>query len=114
VRTPIWGAPRIHGELLKLGTAVSERTVSRCLREQPRNGPRRGRWLAFLRNHREAMAALDFFTVPTASFRLLYVFFVVSRARRHVLHADVTKHPTAAILARDTSSRRSHVSRILE
>src|SRR5713226_5040401 len=91
-----WGAPRIHGELLKLGVAVSERTVSRCLQDQPRDPASRPSWLAFLRNHREAIAAMDLFTVPTVSFRLLYVFFVISHARRQVLRAEVTEHPTAS------------------
>ncbi len=91
-----WGAPRIHGELLKLGVAVSERTVSRYLQDQPRNRASRPSWLAFLRNHREAIAAMDLFTVPTVSFRLLYVFFVISHTRRQVLRADVTEHPTAS------------------
>jgi putative transposase len=90
-----WGAPRIHGELLKLGVGVSERTVSRYLQDQPRKPASRPSWLAFLRNHREAIAAMDLFTVPTVSFRLLYVFFVISHARRQVLRADVTEHPTA-------------------
>ena len=91
-----WGAPRIHGELLKLGVVVSERTVSRYLQDQLRNRTSRPSWLAFLRNHREAIAAMDLFTVPTVSFRLLYVFFVISHGRRQVLRADVTEHPTAS------------------
>jgi putative transposase len=93
---PSWGAPRIHGELLKLKVAVSERTVSRCLQDQPRDQASMPSWLAFLRNHREAIAAMDLFTVPTVSFRLLYVFFVISHARRQVLRADVTEHPTTS------------------
>src|SRR3984893_10659991 len=92
----LWGAPRIHGELLKLGVTVSERTVSRYLQDQPRDHGSRPSWLAFLRNHREAIAAIDLFTVPTVSFRLLYVFFVISHARRQVLRADVTEHPNAS------------------
>jgi putative transposase len=91
-----WGAPRIHGELLKLGVAVSERTVSRYLQDVPRNRASRPSWLAFLRNHRQAIAAMDLFTVPTVSGRLLYVFFVISHGRRQVLRADVTEHPTAS------------------
>ncbi len=93
---PSWGAPRLHGELLKLAVAVSERTVSRCLQDQPRDHASMPSWLAFLRNHREAIAAMDLFTVPTVSFRLLYVFFVISHARRQVLRAEVTEHPTAS------------------
>ena len=91
-----WGAPRIHGELLKLGVAVSERTVSRYLQDQPRNRASRPSWLTFLRNRREAIAAMDLLTVPTVSFRPLYVFFVISHARRQVLRVDVTEHPTAS------------------
>jgi len=69
---PSWGAPRIHGELLKLGFEISERTVSRYLaRRLPRAGDAAKNWLAFLKNHREAIGALDFFTVPTVTFRLL-------------------------------------------
>jgi hypothetical protein len=91
-----WGAPRIHGELLKLSVAVSERTVSRYLQDQPRHRTSRPSWLAFLRNHREAIAAMDLFTVPTVAGRLLYVFFVIRHARRQVPRADVTEHPTAS------------------
>ncbi len=91
-----WGAPRIHGELLKLGLRVSECTVSRYLR---RVRPRRasgGSWKTFLENHREVLAAMDLFTVPTLTFRLLYVLFVIRHDRRRVLHVNVTAHPTAA------------------
>ena len=62
---PTWGAPRIHGELLKLGFDLSERSVSRWIRRAPRDPDPAKRWLTFLRNHREAIAAMDFFTVPT-------------------------------------------------
>lgn len=93
---PAWGAPRIHGELLMLGFDVSERTISRWMRRAPRDPERAKRWLTFLRNHREAIAAMDFFTVPTVTFRLLYCFFVISHDRRQILHANVTRHPTSA------------------
>jgi transposase InsO family protein len=90
-----WGAPRIHGELQKLGFVVSERTVARYLRRvQHRDDPGK-RWLAFLHNHREVIVALDFFTVPTVTFQLLYCFFVIEHARRKILHFNVTRHPTA-------------------
>jgi transposase InsO family protein len=92
---PTWGAPRIHGELIKLGFAVSERTVSRYLPRRPDRTDAAGEWLAFLRNHREALAAMDFFTVPTARFRILYVWFVIHHDRRKILHFNVTDHPTA-------------------
>jgi putative transposase len=90
-----WGAPRIHGELLVLGFDVSERTISRWMRKAPRDPEPGRRWLAFLRNHREAIAAMDFFTVPTITFGVLYCFFIISHDRRRVLHFNVTKHPTS-------------------
>ena len=90
-----WGAPKIHGELLKLGVLVSERTVARYLRRLRRRGDPKRNWLVFLRNHREAIIALDFFTVPTATFRLLYCLFVIEHERRRILHFNVTSHPTA-------------------
>ena len=93
---PTWGAPRIHGELLMLGFEVSERTISRWMRRAPRDPEPARRWLAFLRNHREAIAAMDFFTVPTVTFRLLYCFFVISHDRRQILHVNVTRHPTSS------------------
>ncbi len=96
LENPTWGAPRIHGELRMLGFEVSERSVSRCL---PRRRPPPGaleRWLTFLRNHRGAIAAMDFFTVPTATFRVLYVWFAIAHSQRRILHFDVTEHPTAS------------------
>ena len=74
---PCWGAPIIHGELLKLGFDVSERTVSRYLHRLFPSERAGKRWAAFLRNHREAITAVDFFTVPTLTFRVLYCFFVI-------------------------------------
>jgi putative transposase len=91
---PTWGAPRIHGELLMLGFDVSERTVSRWMKRTPRDPDLAQRWLTFLRNHREAIAAMDFFTVPRVRFGVLYCFFVISHSRRHILHFNVTRHPT--------------------
>jgi putative transposase len=90
---PTWGAPRIHGELLMLGFDVSERTISRWMRRAPRDSEPARRWLAFLRNHREAIAAMDFFTVPTVTFSLLYCFFIIGHGRRRILHFNVTRHP---------------------
>ncbi len=92
---PTWGAPRIHGELRMLGFDVCERTVSRWMRRAPRNPEPAKQWLAFLRNHREAIAAMDFFTVSTVTFRVLYCFFIISHDRRHILHLNVTRHPTS-------------------
>jgi putative transposase len=91
-----WGAPKIHGELLKLGLAVSERSVARYLRGIRRRGDPGKRWLAFLQNHREVIVAFDFFTVPTLTFRLLYYFFVIEHGRRRILHFNVTRHPSAS------------------
>jgi putative transposase len=90
-----WGAPRIHGELLKLGFDVSEPTVSRWLRQAPRTPDPAQRWLTFLRNHREAIAAMDFFTVPTLTFGVLYCFFVIGHERRKILRCNVTRAPSA-------------------
>jgi putative transposase len=92
---PTWGAPRIHGELLKLGFYLSETTVSRWLRRTPRTADPVNRWLAFLRNHREAIAAMDFFTVPTLTFGVLYCFFVIGHDRRKILRCAITRNPSA-------------------
>lgn len=91
---PTWGAPRIHGELLKLGLDLSERTVSRWVCRAPKNPESTRRWQSFLENHREAIAAMDFFTVPTLTFGILYCFFVISHDRRRILHCNITRHPT--------------------
>ena len=90
---PGWGAPKIHGELLKLGFELSERTVSRYLARLFPNGSAAKRWLAFLKNHREVIAGLDFFTVPTLTFRVLYCFFMIAHNRRRI--------PTSQIIRRD-------------
>ena len=90
-----WGAPKIHGELLKLGFVISERTIARYLRRLQRRGDPGKRWLAFLANHREVIVAFDFFTVPTLTFKLLYCFFVIEHGRHRVLHFNVRRHPTA-------------------
>jgi putative transposase len=94
---PSWGAPRIHGELLMLGLDISEPTVSRYLKRlRPRgNAEKAQRWLVFLKNHREVIAALDFFTVPTLTFRVLYCLFVIEHGRRRILHFNTTAHPTS-------------------
>src|SRR5262249_34941666 len=90
-----WGAPKIHGELQKLGFVLSERTAARYLRRIQRRGDPGKKWLAFLRNHREAIVALDLFTVPTATFRVLYCLFIIQQGRRRLLHFNVTPHPSA-------------------
>jgi len=94
-QNPTWGAPRLHGELLKLGFDLAEATVSRWLRQVPKTPNPAKRWLTFLRNHREAIAAMDFFTVPTLTFGVLYCFFVIGHERRKILRFNVTRHPSA-------------------
>jgi len=94
-----WGAPRIHGELKMLGFDISERTVLRWMRKVPRDPEPAKRWAAFLSNHREAIAAIDSFSVPTLAFGVLYCFFVISHHRRCILHCNVTRHPTTAWVA---------------
>ncbi len=96
---PIWGAPHIHGELLKLGFDLSERTVSCWVQKAPKNPEPARRWQAFLDNHRETIAAMDFFTVPTITFSVLYCFFVIAHDRRRILHCNVTQHPTGLWIA---------------
>ena len=91
-----WGATRIHGELQKLGFDVSERTVSRYLRRHRRRPESRQSWLTFLRNHREVIVAMDFFVVPTATFRVRYVWFAIRHARREILHWSVTENPNSS------------------
>ena len=93
---PTWGAPRIHGELKMLGFDLSGRTVLRWMRKAPRNPVPAKQWTAFLSNHREAIAAMDFFTVRTLTFGVLYAFFVIAHDRRRILHCNATKHPSSA------------------
>jgi transposase InsO family protein len=81
---------------LQLGFEISESTVSRYLAQGTSPPDSSQRWLTFLKNHREAIAAMDFFTVPTATFRVLYCFFVIAHGRRKILHFNVTGHPTCA------------------
>jgi hypothetical protein len=91
-----WGAPRIHGELLKLGFNVCERSVSRYLskiRLSP-SGNKIKKWMTFLENQRKGIAAMDFFVVPTLFFKRLYCFFIIDHHRRRILHFNVTFHPT--------------------
>ena len=95
---PLWGAPRVHGELLKLGIEVSETTVSKYMIKH--RGPPSQNWRTFLQNHAKELIALDFFTVPTATFRVLFVLVILSHDRRRILHFNVTEHPTAAWTAR--------------
>ena len=88
----LWGAPRIHGELLKLGIEVAPSTVGKYLRRTRKPPPQT--WRTFLTNHMTQMASMDFFTVPTATFRVLFIFLVLSHDRRRILHWNITEHPT--------------------
>jgi putative transposase len=90
---PLWGAPRVHGELMKLGIEISERTVSRLMPK--RRKPTSQRRKAFLENYVNELISIDFFTIPTATFRVLFVLVVLSHRRRRVIHFNVTEHPTA-------------------
>ncbi|MDX2492994.1 integrase [Desulfosarcina sp.] len=94
IANPIWGAPRIHGELLSLGFEVSERTVSNLMpRSLPNEKPSQT-WRTFLKNHANK-CSIDFFTVPTATFNILFVLVVLSHSRRKVVHFNVTSNPIA-------------------
>ena len=90
---PIWGAPRIHGELLKLGIDVGETSVSKYMVR--RRNPPSQTWRTFLENHVKDTVSIDFFTVPTIRFQVLYVFLVLAHDRRRIVHFNVTAHPTA-------------------
>ena len=95
---PLWGAPRIHGELLKVGIDVSETTVSKYMIKH-RGSPSQN-WRTFLQNHAKELVGLDFFTVPTATFRVLFVLVILSHDRRRILHCNVTERPSAEWTAR--------------
>lgn len=95
---PLWGAPRIHGELLKLDINVSEAVVSKYMIRYPK--PPSQTWRAFLENHVTDIFAIDFLTVPTATFRVLLVLVILSHDRRKIVHTNATEHPTAAWTAR--------------
>ena len=95
---PLWGAPRIHGEQLKLGLTVSQATVSKYM-VRPRRPPSQA-WRTFLKNHAPDLIALDFFTVPTATFRVLFVLVILTHSRRRLVHLNFTEHPTAEWTAR--------------
>ena len=87
---------RIHGELKMLGVNISERTVLRWMRKTPRNPEPARQWTAFLSNHREAIAAMDFFTLPMLTFGVLRCFFIIAHDRRRMVHFNATKHPTSS------------------
>src|ERR1700726_5174226 len=98
IANPLWGAPRIHGELLKLDIAIGQTSVAKYMAK--RRGPPSQWWKTFLRNHADGIAAIDLFVVPTISFRLLYGLLILRHGRRHMLWLGVTAHPTAEWITR--------------
>src|SRR5215471_18357833 len=101
VANPLWGAPRIHGELLKLGIDVGQTTVAKYMARR-RRPPSQG-WKTFLRNHADGIASMDLFVVPTISFRLLYGFLILRHSRREILWLGVSAHPSAQWIGRQLS-----------
>jgi hypothetical protein len=95
---PLWGSPRLHGELLKLGIDISERTVARLMPK--RKKPPSQTWRAFLDNHLRDLVSIDFLVAPTATFRVLFVLIVLAYHRRRVVHFNVTEHPTHFVMLR--------------
>ena len=98
MENPLWGAPRIHGELLKLGFDVAQSSVAKYMVK--RNGPPSQGWRTFLRNHAPDIAAMDLFVVPTIGFDLIYAFVIVCLSRRELVWTNATKNPTAEWIAR--------------
>src|SRR6266403_3509126 len=98
IANPLWGAPRIHGELLKLGIDVGQTSVAKYMVK--RRGPPSQVWKTFLHNHADGIAAMDLFVVPTISFRLLYGLLIVGHGRRQIVRLGVTAHPTAEWISR--------------
>lgn len=98
---PLWGAPRIHGELLKLGIRIGQTAVAKYMVRHPR--PPSPSWRTFLGNHMDAIAAVDTFIVVSATFRMLYVLIVLRHDRRKIIHFDVTQNPTQVWLARQVT-----------
>jgi putative transposase len=98
---PLWGAPRIHGELLKLGVEISQATVAKYMIRRP--GSPSSTWRSFLRNQAIGIAAIDMFVVPSAGFRLLFVALILIHDRRKLVHFNITRHPTAAWLSRQVT-----------
>jgi transposase InsO family protein len=98
VDNPLWGAPRIHGELLKLGFEVAQSSVAKYMVK--RSGPPSQGWRTFLRNHAPDIAAMDLFVAPTIGFNLLYVFVIIRLGRRNLVWINVTPNPTAEWITR--------------
>ena len=105
---PLWGAPRIHGEFRKVGLEISQATVAKYLAR--RRTPPSQTWRTFLANHIGSLVSVDFFTVPTVLFKVLFVFVVLAHDRRRVVHVNVTDSPTGQWTA-SSSSRRSRGTR---
>ena len=97
IANPLWGAPRIHGELLKIGIDVGQTSVAKYMAR--RRGPPSQGWKTFVLNHADGIAAMDLFVVPTVSFQLLYGLLIMGHSRRRILWLGVTAHPTAEWLA---------------
>src|SRR6476620_721846 len=97
IANPLWGAPRIHGELLKLGIDIGQTSVAKYIAR--RRGPPSQGWKTFLNNHADGIAAMDLFVVPAISFRLLYGLLIMGHGRRQILWFGVTSHPTAEWMA---------------
>jgi transposase InsO family protein len=97
IANPLWGAPRIHGELLKLGIDIGQTSVAEYMTRR-RGSPSQG-WKTFLRNHADGITAMDLFVVPTISFRLIYGLLIMGHGRRQILWIGVTAHPTAEWMA---------------
>src|SRR6202011_2570026 len=98
---PLWGAPRLHGELLKLGIEISQATVAKYMMR--RRGAPSPTWRSFLLNQAQGIAAIDMFVVTAASFKLLYVMIILAHDRRKIVRFDVTLHPTAGWLSRQVT-----------
>jgi hypothetical protein len=101
---PLWGAPRIHGELAKLGIDVSQATVAKYMARRQR--PPSQTWRTFLANHVHQIVAADFFVMPTATYRLLFVLVILAYDRRRIVHVAVTAHPTAVLRANSRTETR--------
>src|ERR1700719_4410571 len=101
VANPLWGAPRLHGELLKLGIEISQATVAKYMVR--RRGTPSPTWRSFLRNQAEGIASIDMFVVASASFKLFYVMIILAHDRRKIVRAAVTDHPTAVWLSRQVT-----------
>jgi hypothetical protein len=98
---PLWGAPRIYGELLKLGIEIGQATVAKYMVRRPRSPS--PTWRSFLRNQASGIAAIDMFVAVSASFRLLYVMIILAHDRRKIVRFDVTQNPTAGWLSRQVT-----------